>query len=87
MIIVAHPSKPFLFTPKGFLRRSQTLKEYTAEIDALYATVETRTQSEVPTPSNWNFTSITEFVRAVVTSIMTNSVGDDVDIFHHGCDR
>lgn len=87
MIIVAHPSKPFLLTPKGSLRRSQTLIEYTSEIDALYVTAEDRTQADIPTPSNWELPSLIAFVRAVVGSIMTNTVGDHVDLFHHGCDR
>jgi hypothetical protein len=87
MIIFAKPSKPFSYTPKGTTRRHAIIKEYDAEIEELYTTMETASQPTVPPPAEWNPTSTRAFVRVVVRTVMAQEVRDDQDLFEHGCDR
>jgi hypothetical protein len=87
MIIVASPSKPFLYTPKGSLRRSATLDSYEAEIEAIYEAVAEATQEEISAPAHWSPESSSVFVRRVVTSVVKAEVSDQDDLFERGCDR
>ncbi|KAH9917020.1 uncharacterized protein B0H18DRAFT_1036256 [Fomitopsis serialis] len=86
MILVAKPSKPFLYTAKHTVRRGAVIKEYEDEIDALYESVESSSQSAVSPPSSWDIPAATGFVRAVVSQVMSRSIPDDGDLFQHGCD-
>ncbi|KAH7912486.1 acetyl-CoA synthetase-like protein [Hygrophoropsis aurantiaca] len=86
MIIVATPSKPFTFTPKGAPKRSAILKEYEDEINQLYADVERSAQQDMELPTDWTLESILVFVRTAVNNVLPRLNGDGQDIFAHGCD-
>ncbi|KAH9917018.1 uncharacterized protein B0H18DRAFT_1123857 [Fomitopsis serialis] len=87
MILVVRPSKPFVYTPKRTVRRGAVINLYEEEIDALYKTVEASgAQANIPSPSQWDVSASTEFVRRVVWAVMTHKVADDDDVFQHGCD-
>lgn len=87
MILVTSPSKPFVFTAKNTPRRQETLNSYEDEIDALYRSVDTTSQTNIPAPSSWDIDATTDFVRTVVHSVVKHSVTDADDLFQHGCDR
>ena len=87
MIIVASPSKPFVYTAKMTARRQAILKDYDPEINALYDAVEKSSQVDIPIPAEWTPSQSLEYVRHVLHKVMTQKVADDVDIFQHGCDR
>ncbi|GJJ11717.1 putative secondary metabolism biosyntheticenzyme, partial [Clathrus columnatus] len=86
--------KPFVYTAKGTPRRGAIINEYGEEIENLYRTVENYAQTDIPSPleldqyGGWPFEATRNFVRAVVHSIMRNSLGmrDEDDLFAHGCD-
>ena len=87
MILVTLPDKPFMLTAKGTPRRQAILDEYASEIKALYSSVEQSTQSHLPAPRMWNAEETKQFVRAVVTNVIGQSLADTQDLFKHGCDR
>jgi hypothetical protein len=88
MILVAAPDKPFLYTPKGSMRRSATLDAYEAEIAAAYDAVAEAAQEDIPAPTDWNLANILPFVRKVVSNvILKTTLSDEDDLFQHGCDR
>lgn len=87
MILVARPSKPFTFTTKKTVRRGAILREYEAEIDALYDAFEESTQSDIVPPSTWEAEDIFAYVSTVVTRVLKKGISDVDDIFEHGCDR
>ena|SRR6266702_463479 len=87
MIIVASPSKPFVYTAKMTARRQAILKDYDNEINALYDVVEQTSQVDIPSPSEWTPSQSLDYVRRVVHKVMKQTVADGIDIFQHGCDR
>jgi hypothetical protein len=87
MIIVASPSKPFVYTAKMTARRQAILKDYDPEINALYDTVEKTSQVDIPIPAEWTPPQSLDYMRHVVHKVMAQKVADGVDIFQHGCDR
>lgn len=87
MIIVASPSKPFVYTAKVTARRQVILKEYDAEINALYDRVEQTSQVDIPLPIEWTPSQSLDYMRRIVHKVMTQQVPDGVDVFQHGCDR
>ncbi|KAF7349949.1 Acetyl-CoA synthetase-like protein [Mycena venus] len=86
MIIVAKPSKPFTYTAKMTVRRGAVIAEYEEEIDILYNTVDESTTLNIPPLVNWRADSVRNFVRAAILSVLNVRVGDEDDIFQHGCD-
>lgn len=84
MIIFSDPAKPFSFNVKGLPRRAVVLKDYQAEIEALYDTVEDNI--DIKPPLSWSPTSSLSFIRAVMNNTLTHPIKDDDDIFEHGCD-
>ncbi|KAK7030388.1 hypothetical protein VNI00_014132 [Paramarasmius palmivorus] len=86
MILITKPTKPLTYTAKGTARRQVALQDYDQEISQLYATAENSTQPEISPPKNWDTTSSTDFVRAVVNKVLPYEVQDDADLFRHGCD-
>ncbi|KAF8216298.1 hypothetical protein K438DRAFT_1796975 [Mycena galopus ATCC 62051] len=86
MILVAQPNKPFSYTAKMTPRRLAVIGDYEKEISVLYDTVEDTASLNIPPLVNWDADSILDFVRHAIHSVVTNSLGDDDDIFHHGCD-
>ncbi|KAF9803969.1 hypothetical protein IEO21_09507 [Rhodonia placenta] len=86
MILVANPSKPFLYTSKNTVRRGAVIMEYEDDIDALYDAVDLSAQTSVTSPHEWSLTTAIDYVRLVVHKVIAHSVMDDDDIFQHGCD-
>ncbi|KAI0265422.1 acetyl-CoA synthetase-like protein [Gloeopeniophorella convolvens] len=86
MILVASPAKPFVYTAKMTARRQAILKDYDAEINALYENVEQNSQVDVPIPSEWSESSSLGYVRQIVHKVMAGEVADSADVFQHGCD-
>ncbi|OSX58884.1 hypothetical protein POSPLADRAFT_1059977 [Postia placenta MAD-698-R-SB12] len=86
MILIANPSKPFSYTPKGTVRRAPVIKDYEEEIDALYDAVDNSAQSATEPPVHWDDKSANSFTRAVVEKLITVPLKDEDDIFQHGCD-
>jgi hypothetical protein len=87
MIIIASPTKPFVYTAKMTARRQVILKDYDEEINALYDLVEQNSQVDIPLPVEWTPSQSFDYVRRVVHKVMTQKVADGVDIFQYGCDR
>jgi thioester reductase-like protein len=85
MVVVASPSKPFVYTAKMTARRQAILKDYDNEINALYDAVEQTSQVDIPSPSEWTPSQSLDYVRRIVHKVMTQ-VADGIDIFQHGCD-
>lgn len=90
MILVASPSKPILFTPKGTLRRKATTEQYTEEIDVLYTAVSESGQEDIHGPEEWTLNSVLNFTRKVVARTMkknSKELIDTADLFEFGLDR
>lgn len=87
MIMVAKPSKPFTYTAKNTVRRQAVINEYDDEIDRLYVLVAESAQTNIQPPTQWDIVTTTEFVRAVVTKVLSRVVQDNDDLFQRGCDR
>jgi len=87
MIIVASPSKPFLYTAKMTPRRQAILKDYDEEINALYGSAEQTSQVDIPLPVEWTSSQSLDYVRHIIHEVMAQKVTDQVDISEHGCDR
>lgn len=85
MIIVASPSKPFAYNPKGAPKRAVILNAYSAEIDALYDAVEKGIP--VVSPNEWTHATSLAFVREIVNGVLRHPAKDFEDIFECGCDR
>ncbi|KAK6966634.1 acetyl-CoA synthetase-like protein [Favolaschia claudopus] len=86
MILVEKPDKPFTYTAKSTVRRQAVIAHYESEIDALYNTVDSSANLNLPPLSAWNAESVLNFVRDAVNSLLVTPVGDEDDIFQHGCD-
>ncbi|KAG8930870.1 hypothetical protein FRC02_003563 [Tulasnella sp. 418] len=87
MIIVADPKRPFVFTPKGTVKRKAVIQEYTEEIDAVYRAVEESSLADIRPPGVWNQAETLVFVREVVKKVLKAACDDDDDIFNqHGAD-
>lgn len=87
MVIVAKPSKPFTYTAKSTARRQAIIQDYEDEINAVYDAVDESNQTNIPLPLTWNIISSIDFVRAVVSKVLTRPVQVEDDLFEHGCDR
>ncbi|KAJ7753642.1 hypothetical protein DFH07DRAFT_921322 [Mycena maculata] len=86
MILVAKPQKPFTYTAKMTVRRQAVIANYEEEIIALYDTVDQTASLSIPALVQWDPDSIFDFVRDAVCNVMDAHLGDDEDIFQHGCD-
>lgn len=87
MILVLKPSKPFEYTPKGSPRRQAVIVKYDDEIEEAYRLVESSSQNDIASPATWNAMQTRIFIRSVLEKVLEIPVGDDHDIFAHGCDR
>lgn len=85
MILVANPTKPFEFTPKGTPRRAKTIAAYESEINGIYDALEEMTQIEPP--SDWSLENSLNFISAVVNGVLKRTARETEDIFEGGCDR
>ncbi|KAG5729986.1 Linear gramicidin synthase subunit D [Termitomyces sp. T112] len=87
MILVATPSKPFQYTPKGTPRRHVILDSYEEEIDTIYQAIEESSQTDIPIPTHFDEHTSLEFVRKAVENVLTSRLlSDDDDFFQNGCD-
>lgn len=87
MILVASPTKPFTYTAKNTVRRQATINDYAPEIDELYATVDESMQRDITPPLEWTAENSRAFVREIVGGVLKQPLGDEDDLFLHGCDR
>ena len=87
MIIVASPSKPFMYAAKMTPRRQAILKDYYEAINALYHSAEQTSQIDIRLPHEWTSSKSLDYVRRMTHKVMMQKVADGVDIFQHGCDR
>ncbi|KAJ7844462.1 hypothetical protein B0H13DRAFT_2411530 [Mycena leptocephala] len=74
------------YTAKMTVRRQAVIADYEDEIATLYETVEQTATLNIPSLVEWDAASTLDFVRNAVHNIMANDLGDDEDIFQHGCD-
>ncbi|KAF9552954.1 acetyl-CoA synthetase-like protein [Agrocybe pediades] len=86
MILVTKPSTPFQYTAKNTPRRHMMINSYDEEIQAAYNAVSNNSQSEIPSPTEWDLLGTYNFVRSVVHRVLPHNVDDKVDIFQNGCD-
>jgi hypothetical protein len=87
MILAESSAKPFTYTGKNTPRRQAIINEYESEIDAAYQAVLKSSQTDVPSPEKWDEISVLNFVSAIVQRVMGKEVGNDDNLFEHGCDR
>ncbi|KAI0320589.1 acetyl-CoA synthetase-like protein [Amylostereum chailletii] len=85
-ILVTHPDKPLLLTPKGTPQRRACLGAYQTEIESMYDSIEDSSQVDIKIPTTWNVESTLSFIRKNVHSVMKTKVEDEDDLFQHGCD-
>ncbi|KAJ7131571.1 hypothetical protein C8R43DRAFT_1207614 [Mycena crocata] len=86
MIIISKPNKPLTYTAKMTPRRQAVINDYEDDITVLYETVEQTSALNIAPLLEWDAKSILIFVRDAIHSVMTARIGDDEDIFQHGCD-
>jgi hypothetical protein len=87
MVLVTRKDKPFLYSAKGTPLRKAIITDYKTEIEELYQTVEdTSVKGLDSRPPTWSLEESTAYVRTVVHNVMTTTLGDDDDLFEHGCD-
>ncbi|KAJ7449030.1 hypothetical protein B0H11DRAFT_2079260 [Mycena galericulata] len=79
-------SRLFTYTAKMTVRRQAVIADYEDEILALYETVEETTSRNIPPLVDWDVASILDFVRNAIHNVTGKDLGDDEDIFQHGCD-
>ena len=87
MILVSGEEKPFVYSAKGDPRRKAVIADYEAEIEELYQTVEDTTIGGLNSATTLPLEESIVYVRAVVLGVMMTTLGDDDDLFAHGCDR
>jgi hypothetical protein len=86
MILVSKEEKPFAHSAKGAPRRKVIIADYEAEIEELYETVEDISVNGSEYPTTWSLEESIAYVRTVVHGVMMMTLGDDDDLFVHGCD-
>ena len=87
MIIITDPAKPFTYTAKNTVRRQAVISDYADEIDSVYTVVQKSTQPHISLPEEWTQANVLKFVQTVIFEVLKRAVGDQDDIFEHGCDR
>ena len=87
MILVSREEKPFVYSAKGDPRRKAVIADYEAEIEELYQTIEDTAITGLNSPTSLLLEESIVYVRAVVLDVMMTVLGDDDDLFAHGCDR
>ncbi|CAK5275098.1 unnamed protein product [Mycena citricolor] len=88
MIVVASREKPFIRTPKDTVIKKPTLALYSAEIEALYDTIEASTNAadDVSPPTSWTATDLVPWLSAHATSLAGKEIHPSDDIFDQGFD-
>jgi len=87
MILVSKKDKPFVCSAKGAPVRKTVIADYQAEIEELYQMVEDAAISGFNSPTTLLLEESITYVRTVVLGVMMTTLGDDDDLFAHGCDR
>lgn len=87
MIVVASPSKPFVFTDKRSVKRALVLQLYDTEIETTCANAEKPPNTGIEFPTSWEYAAVLEYVGKVVVDVLGHTIGDDDDIFQYGGDR
>lgn len=87
MILVADPSKPFQYTPKGTPRRQIILDAYEEEVGRGYDAIEELWQPDIPLPQIFTLDTTLNFTLTTIEKIMGRLLTSDEDIFQNGCDR
>ncbi|KAF9468258.1 acetyl-CoA synthetase-like protein [Collybia nuda] len=85
MILLAHPSKPFLLTSKGNVQRKAVLELYASEIEQAYRNFSLTTEIILPRAGNSEI-NYPLLINKILTEVLGEPVGELVDIFQHGCD-
>ncbi|KAF9070475.1 putative aminoadipate reductase [Rhodocollybia butyracea] len=85
MILITSSTRPLPRAGKGTVMRKAALRDYVKEIDQIYEIVESNTSSVDP-PSNWESTTVQEWLATQVEDLCHNSVSNFDDIFEHGFD-
>ncbi|KAF5353868.1 hypothetical protein D9756_007248 [Leucocoprinus leucothites] len=86
IILVAHPSKPFLYTPKGTPRRQVIINQYEEEIEQGYIDLETASVIDLGSPDSFGLEECRLYVLQLVEQIMGRELREDDDFFLSGCD-
>jgi nucleoside-diphosphate-sugar epimerase/acyl carrier protein len=82
---LASPSKPFTLTPKGTIQRRSVLKDYTDEIEALYASQDEKDITQISKDASNS--DIKAYITTVLEDILSiASVDENADIFALGVD-
>jgi thioester reductase-like protein len=87
-IIVASPSKPFIRAGKGTVIRGQNVRQFEAEIEALYDAPASSGRSAPTLSLPASKTSIQQVVQGIVSGLFhgKGALPDDVDFFNAGLD-
>ncbi|KAJ3569819.1 hypothetical protein NP233_g4796 [Leucocoprinus birnbaumii] len=86
IILVARPSKPFLYTPKGTPRRQVIINQYEEEIDQGYIDLEKASAIDLKSPDTFGLEDSKLYVSQLVEQIMGRELQGDDDFFLSGCD-
>ncbi|KAJ7770524.1 hypothetical protein B0H16DRAFT_1515748 [Mycena metata] len=88
MIIISSASKPFQMTPKGTLRRSAILTDYTQEVEDAYTDFDKATLSSAAVGgiNEISMKATLEIVRGHVHANIRPGISDHQDIFEAGGD-
>ncbi|KAG6828985.1 hypothetical protein H0H92_006107 [Tricholoma furcatifolium] len=82
MVLVAHPKRPFVLTPKGTIQRNRTLSDYETEIQESY--IKFSNSSTIVTSNSG--ASLANVTKAIVEEVMGHIVVPELDLFQQGCD-
>ncbi|KAI0087636.1 hypothetical protein BDY19DRAFT_994946 [Irpex rosettiformis] len=88
LILLESPSKPFQLTDKRTVKKKATLDLYREEIEQAYQTVEQGQlgSNNIIAPVFSDITSVTAFIRTLVSTSLGRNIGDDDDFFNSGLD-
>jgi hypothetical protein len=90
LVLLEDPSKPFLLSDKGAIKRKATLDLYVSEIEQAYKTVEEGGEggatSALKTTAFTDIATVADFIRTLVSEYVGRNVADDDDYFNSGLD-
>jgi hypothetical protein len=84
MILIAPPDKPFSLTAKGSVRRTETLSNFTLEIEGAYKLFLASPRGDYDLHSHGGVKGIT---KAIIEEALGHDIVPDRDFFQQGCDR
>lgn len=87
MILVAHPDRPFDYTPKATLRRAAILTAYHKMIDNAYKAVDDISVEGNGIPIGRTHDKITRFIRNLFRKVVDNKIQDTENLYDFGGDR